>query len=102
MDDRLSSVRADALHGAGGEDNGEPSIAPTHPADVGDQELNAVVNVGLAANEATRRQEIDAALARLEEGHFGVCEQCKHEISRDRLDAVPYAALCIGCAEKNQ
>jgi DnaK suppressor protein len=102
LDARLPSLRAEAFHSAGGEDTGEPSAAPTHLADVGDQELNAVVNVGLAANEANLRQEIDAALARLEDGHFGICEQCGREITRDRLEALPYAAMCIGCAEKNQ
>lgn len=102
LDARFPSLRAEALHSAGGDDIGEPSASPTHLADVGNQELNAVVNVGLAANEASVRQEIDAALARLDDGHFGVCEQCGHEISRNRLDALPYSALCIDCAEKNQ
>ena len=102
LDDRSASVRGEALHGAGGEATGEPSAAPVHLADVGNQELEAVVNLGLAANEATIQQEIEAALSRLEDGQYGLCEQCGKEIDRDRLEAIPYAILCIHCAETNQ
>jgi DnaK suppressor protein len=40
---------------------------------------------------------IDAALARLEAGTFGRCTSCGHEIPTERLEARPWAALCIDC-----
>lgn len=48
----------------------------------------------------TRRHlaEIDAALTRLEDGSYGVCEQCGGPIGAGRLDARPAARLCITCA----
>jgi DnaK suppressor protein len=39
-------------------------------------------------------QEIEAALARLDAGTFGLCVDCGREIERARLDAVPWAARC--------
>jgi DnaK suppressor protein len=41
--------------------------------------------------------EIDAALAKILEGSYGVCEQCGATIPRERLRAIPYAALCVSC-----
>lgn len=41
---------------------------------------------------------IKAALARIEEGTFGTCAHCGEEISAQRLDVIPYAALCQRCA----
>ncbi len=43
--------------------------------------------------------EVEAALERLLRGEYGRCEVCGGEISPARLEAVPWAARCIGCAE---
>src|SRR4051812_22145875 len=42
--------------------------------------------------------EIDAAVARLDDGTYGVCERCGGEIASARLEARPVARTCIGCA----
>jgi RNA polymerase-binding protein DksA len=39
--------------------------------------------------------EIDAALQRIEEGTYGICENCGKPISPERLAAIPWARLCI-------
>jgi RNA polymerase-binding protein DksA len=44
--------------------------------------------------------EIDAALARIANGTYGYCEDCKQMISLERLEIVPEATLCIKCEEK--
>jgi DnaK suppressor protein len=41
--------------------------------------------------------EIEAALARLDEGTYGVCVRCGRQIAPERLDALPWAAHCIEC-----
>lgn len=45
-----------------------------------------------------RLTEIAAALARLDEGTFGICVDCGDPIPEVRLDARPYAATCVACA----
>jgi RNA polymerase-binding protein DksA len=45
--------------------------------------------------------QINSALHRIESGDYGICTECGAEISEGRLDIVPYAALCIKCAEKS-
>jgi RNA polymerase-binding transcription factor len=42
--------------------------------------------------------DIDNALAKLEAGTYGVCEQCGGPIGEARLEAMPAARLCITCA----
>jgi RNA polymerase-binding transcription factor DksA len=42
--------------------------------------------------------EVDAALVRLEQGTYGVCESCGAEITPARLEAVPATSRCIACA----
>ena len=44
---------------------------------------------------------IDAALARLKNGTYGICAICGEEIPEKRLAALPYVSTCIACAEKN-
>ena len=40
---------------------------------------------------------VDAALHRLDTGTFGVCQRCGEPIAEGRLEALPWAAHCIGC-----
>ena len=52
--------------------------------------------MGQSGLEEIRR--IEAALARIEDGSYGVCARCGDDISEARLDVVPHAALCRRCA----
>ncbi|MDH5393387.1 MAG: TraR/DksA family transcriptional regulator [Gammaproteobacteria bacterium] len=44
--------------------------------------------------------QIDNALFRLSNNSFGICEKCGGNINEKRLRAIPYASLCIKCAEQ--
>jgi DnaK suppressor protein len=44
-------------------------------------------------------REIRSALRRIDEGTFGTCLHCEEEISQRRLQAVPWARLCLQCQE---
>lgn len=55
------------------------------------------VSLGRRESETTEIQEIDDALERLEDGSFGLCEDCAAKIARDRLEAIPYARFCLKC-----
>jgi RNA polymerase-binding transcription factor DksA len=48
----------------------------------------------------TQRDEVLAALARIDEGSYGQCVDCGHEIPEGRLEARPEAARCVGCQAK--
>ena len=44
-------------------------------------------------------RHVKAALRRLADGSYGTCLNCDEEISRKRLEAVPWTALCLRCQE---
>jgi RNA polymerase-binding transcription factor DksA len=47
-------------------------------------------------------QDIDAALGKIEQGTYGLCESCGRPIAEARLEAMPAARLCIACASKRR
>lgn len=58
----------------------------------------------LAEVESRELANIEIALERIREGHYGACEACECQIPMARLQALPYATLCINCqreAEKS-
>ena len=50
-------------------------------------------------HEATVRRNVASALLRIQDGSFGICVHCESEISRRRLEAVPWTPFCIRCQE---
>ena len=59
--------------------------------------------VGFSLLELTSRtlRAIEAALQRLEAGEFGTCPDCGRRIGNARLQALPFAALCLACQERH-
>ena len=56
----------------------------------------------LRGREKTFLKKIDYALAKIENGTFGICENCEEEVSLKRLDARPETTLCIRCKEDQE
>ena len=57
--------------------------------------------VDALARQAERHiEEADAALARLEDGSYGICERCGRPIPLERLEARPAARTCVTCADR--
>jgi DnaK suppressor protein len=56
----------------------------------------------LGAAERLELRRIDAALERLEDGHYGTCAACGAPIERRRLLALPWAVRCAGCEEARE
>lgn len=73
--------------------------------DVGDQALldtERVRDISLLEMRNKMRQQIDEALAKIEEGSYGRCADCKVEISEKRLRTVPFARRCVACQSKQE
>lgn len=61
----------------------------------GDEVLEALGNQNL-----DEIRKIDAALARVSEGTFGICTQCGDDISEERLSTIPETPFCKTCAQR--
>jgi RNA polymerase-binding transcription factor DksA len=103
-----SRLRADAVGmenqvraASGGNGGSELSNAPLHLGDMGTEEFLYDLNATLLANEQYIAAEVRAAIARLDEGTYGVCEACVRPIAKERLEELPYTRFCVECAAAN-
>jgi len=77
---------------------GEISSMPIHMADLGSDNFEQEFTLSLMENEEETLDLIELALERIEEGSYGVCDECGAKIPKARLNALPYAPLCVKCA----
>jgi RNA polymerase-binding transcription factor DksA len=56
--------------------------------------------LAVASNAATRIDQVDAALRRIDSGNYGICERCRQPIAPARLEALPEATQCVMCASR--
>lgn len=83
-----------------GQDSGDLSSLPLHIADQGTDSFEQDMTLGLMENESDELQEIEEALERIKDNRYGVCETCNKSIPKTRLQAIPFARLCITCKRK--
>jgi DnaK suppressor protein len=65
-----------------------------HPGDYGSEVEETMERQGMAAQNEQQVAEIDAALARIDDGTWGHCRVCGKEIDEERLEARPQADTC--------
>ena len=68
-----------------------------HPADVATETFEREKDRALRENARETLERVDAALRKMDTGTYGLCDICGQTIPAGRLDAVPYATLCVKC-----
>lgn len=68
-----------------------------HMAETGTEIYEQERNLSLEQALKQQLAEVEHALAKFEGGTYGICDNCGKEISSERLEALPQAALCINC-----
>lgn len=97
-----SHLKDEALQSAGGEASGGISNWPIHMADLGTHQFEEDLTLTLLESKEQVLAEINGALARMDKGTFGQCEECGRKIPRERLEALPYTGLCVACARQQE
>jgi DnaK suppressor protein len=77
-------------------------IDPKDLADVAADDIDRKTLEAIGSNEMKRLRLIDNALARLENGKYGFCMSCNAKIPKERLEAIPYAVMCIKCKTSDE
>ena len=72
----------------------------THPADDGTNAFDQERDLTMQVTVENTLQLVSDALARFENGTYGLCLNCGQEIDAARLQAIPYAPLCMSCQSK--
>lgn len=70
--------------------------------DLASSEADQSMNLRLRDRERILLKKIDKALAKIEEGNYGICEKCDEDIGAKRLEARPVTDLCIKCKEEEE
>ena len=98
----LKQVSEDTLKKSPKDASGDISGYSFHMADAATDTYDREFSFGLASTEREMIHGLDDALKRIEEGAFGICEDCKSSIPKTRLKALPWAQLCIKCQQKRE
>jgi DnaK suppressor protein len=76
--------------------------ADQHMADTGTETVDREIDYTLEETDGRLLTAIDAALARIDAGTYGICVNCGAQIAPERLEAMPWATLCIDCKRKEE
>ena len=95
----LKHLESDSLNTNQRDAAGDLSGYSFHMADMATDNFDREFTLGLASNEQQSLNMIDVALRKIEEGTYGICEQCDKPIAAKRLNAMPHGRLCIKCQE---
>jgi DnaK suppressor protein len=82
--------------------SGDLSSMPIHMADLGSDNFEQEFTLSLMQTDEATLTQVEAALERVEEGNYGVCEECGIRIPKKRLEAIPYAVMCVRCASQTE
>lgn len=96
----VSTMADAALRKTRSEASGDLSSMPIHMADIGSDAFEQEFTLTLMASEEGTLEQIEHALDRIRAKTYGTCEDCNGVIAKKRLEAIPFASMCIRCAEK--
>jgi RNA polymerase-binding protein DksA len=98
----IKHISEDALKTSQREASGDLSAYSLHMADMATDNYDREFALNLAENEQKILNRIETAIDKIDEGTYGDCESCNKKITKIRLNAVPYAELCVPCQEQQE
>lgn len=99
---QLTHLEKDVLSKTLKDSSGDLSSYSFHMANLGTDAMEREKASLFATAEGRLLYHINEALRRLYRNEYGKCESCGQLISRERLEVVPHARLCIKCKEKEE
>ena len=99
--DAIDNIHAENP-GSIGEETEELGFHDNHLGDIATATFDREMASTLEENSTHVLTEIDGALGRIENGTYGVCQRCGNSIGEERLEALPWATLCIDCKRKQE
>ncbi|MFP4442415.1 MAG: TraR/DksA family transcriptional regulator [Spirochaetia bacterium] len=75
---------------------------PKDLVDIASEDIDRTIMQALGAQDMKRLRLIESAISRIENGHYGMCIRCNKKIPKERLEAIPYALMCIACKSSDE
>ena len=98
----VSTMADGALSQSRSEAAGDLSAMPLHMADIGSDNFEREQTLSFIQSDSQILRRIEDALVRIENGTYGICENCGCSIPKVRLDVLPYTDSCVHCVELTQ
>ena len=73
------------------------AMDPKDLADIASDDIDRKMIEAIGSQELKRLRMIDSALAKIQQGKYGLCIKCGKKIPHSRLEAIPYALMCVEC-----
>ena len=70
--------------------------------DLASDTIDATLLDAISTKDLNRIKLIDNALTRIEQGKYGLCVKCGKPIAQARVEAIPYALMCINCKSEDE
>ena len=99
LEELIEEARVELEEARQTESSGERSPDPGN-AEAGSMKFEYEKELSMQQNSIDLLHKVENALVRIEKGEYGICESCGNDIPTARLDALPYATLCVDCARK--
>jgi RNA polymerase-binding protein DksA len=101
MNKSLSDLKGEIISNLVANNEGFKEIVegmdPKDLADIASDDIDRKMIEALSSQDLKRLKLIDSALTRIQQGKYGLCVKCGKRIPQDRLEAIPYALMCIEC-----
>lgn len=75
---------------------------PKDFVDVASDDVDRKMLEALGSQDVKRLRSIEAAIVRIQQGRYGTCVKCSKRIPQERLEALPYAVMCIDCQKSEE
>ncbi|MDA3850493.1 MAG: TraR/DksA family transcriptional regulator [Spirochaetaceae bacterium] len=106
MFDKLKEIKQGILHNLVAESEdfkaAVEDMGVTDLGDVASNDIDCRTLEALGHQDMLRLQKVESAISRLKNGSYGVCAKCGSMISKNRIEAIPYAVLCIQCKSDSE
>lgn len=99
LEELIEEARQELEEARQTESSSERSPDPGN-AEAGSMKFEYEKELSMQQNSIDLLHKVDNALSRIERGEYGQCESCGNAIPTARLDALPYATLCVDCARR--
>ena len=83
-------------------DHNQVTSMPNHMAELGTGNFDQELTLRVLGSEEDTLEQIEAAIERIDNRNYGLCDKCGEKIPKSRLDAIPYAARCVRCASQQE
>lgn len=77
-------------------------LDPKDLADVAADDIDRKTLEALSSQDIKRLRLIDGAVSRINNDRYGICMRCNKKIPKERLEAIPYALMCIECQTSDE